>query len=292
MHEAAGAAPRSARTTPRSSSGRESWRGYSASERRRRLPKPRGTADTPAICVTWSEGRPPLASIGVSRSLVFGLYGMLVVIWSSTWVAIKIGLEDCPPLLGAGVRFAAAGLVLLAVAAVQRRPLRTDWVLAGGARSRRSRSPTASCTGVSSTCRRGSPRSCSGSAALHRAARRRAAARRAAAAPLLLGRADRRSRASRSRSSRASSSARPRRPRSARRARAGAARRRGRQHRSEAPRGRARRGGAERLGDAGRGPAPAAGVGAVRGLGRVRLERRSRSARSPTWRCSARRSRS
>jgi drug/metabolite transporter (DMT)-like permease len=55
---------------------------------------------------------------------------MLVLIWSSTWVAIKIGLEDCPPLLGAGVRFAIAGLVLLAVAAVQRRPLRTDWVLA------------------------------------------------------------------------------------------------------------------------------------------------------------------
>jgi drug/metabolite transporter (DMT)-like permease len=59
------------------------------------------------------------------------MYGLLVLIWSSTWVAIKIGLEDCPPLLGAGVRFAAAGLVLLAIAAAQRRPLRTDWLLAG-----------------------------------------------------------------------------------------------------------------------------------------------------------------
>jgi drug/metabolite transporter (DMT)-like permease len=58
------------------------------------------------------------------------MYGLLVLIWSSTWVAIKIGLEDCPPLLGAGVRFTAAGLVLLAIAAVQRRRLRTDWVLA------------------------------------------------------------------------------------------------------------------------------------------------------------------
>ena len=58
------------------------------------------------------------------------MYGLLVLIWSSTWVAIKIGLEDCPPLLGAGVRFALAGLVLLAIAAVQRRPLRTDWLLA------------------------------------------------------------------------------------------------------------------------------------------------------------------
>jgi drug/metabolite transporter (DMT)-like permease len=66
----------------------------------------------------------------VSRSAVFALYGMLVVIWSSTWVGIKIGLEDSPPLLGAGIRFALAGVVLLAVAAAQRRPLGTDWRLA------------------------------------------------------------------------------------------------------------------------------------------------------------------
>jgi drug/metabolite transporter (DMT)-like permease len=55
---------------------------------------------------------------------------MLVLIWSSTWVAIKIGLEDCPPLLGAGIRFAAAGLVLLAITAARRRPLSTDGRLA------------------------------------------------------------------------------------------------------------------------------------------------------------------
>ena len=67
----------------------------------------------------------------MSRSLVFTLYGVLVLIWSSTWVGIKIGLEDTPALLGAGVRFALAGVVLLIVAAVQRRPLRTDWVLTG-----------------------------------------------------------------------------------------------------------------------------------------------------------------
>jgi drug/metabolite transporter (DMT)-like permease len=57
------------------------------------------------------------------------MYGLLVLIWSSTWVAIKIGLEDCPPLLGAGVRFVLAGLVLLMIAAVQRRPLGTDRLL-------------------------------------------------------------------------------------------------------------------------------------------------------------------
>jgi drug/metabolite transporter (DMT)-like permease len=61
---------------------------------------------------------------------VYTLYATLVLIWSSTWVAIKIGLEDCPPLLGAGIRFAVAGLVLLAVAAASGRPLRTDAKLA------------------------------------------------------------------------------------------------------------------------------------------------------------------
>jgi drug/metabolite transporter (DMT)-like permease len=61
---------------------------------------------------------------------VWGLYALLVLIWSSTWVSIKIGLEDCPPLLGAGIRFAAGGLVLLAVTAAGRRTLRTDFWLA------------------------------------------------------------------------------------------------------------------------------------------------------------------
>ncbi len=64
------------------------------------------------------------------RGVVWGLYAMLVLIWSSTWVAIKIGLEDTPPLLGAGVRFSVAGAGLLLVAAALRRSLRTDIVLA------------------------------------------------------------------------------------------------------------------------------------------------------------------
>ena len=66
----------------------------------------------------------------MSRSTVAALYALVVLIWSSTWVAIKIGLEDCPALLGAGIRFAAAGLVLLAFTVLRRRPLRTDVLLA------------------------------------------------------------------------------------------------------------------------------------------------------------------
>jgi drug/metabolite transporter (DMT)-like permease len=52
------------------------------------------------------------------------------VIWSSTWVAIKIGLEDLPPLLGAGIRFGLAGVGLLVLARLMGRPLRTDARLA------------------------------------------------------------------------------------------------------------------------------------------------------------------
>ena len=65
----------------------------------------------------------------MSRAALVSLYALLVIIWSSTWVAIKFGLEDSPALLGAGLRFGLAGAVLLAFAAAQRRPLRTDWLL-------------------------------------------------------------------------------------------------------------------------------------------------------------------
>jgi drug/metabolite transporter (DMT)-like permease len=55
---------------------------------------------------------------------------MNVLIWSSTWVAIKIGIEDVPPLLSAGIRFALAGAGLLLLAKALGRSLRTDIPLA------------------------------------------------------------------------------------------------------------------------------------------------------------------
>jgi drug/metabolite transporter (DMT)-like permease len=66
----------------------------------------------------------------MSRPAVWSLYALLVAIWSSTWVAIKIGLDDTPPLLGAGLRFALAGVGLLVLAAIRGRSLRTDLTLA------------------------------------------------------------------------------------------------------------------------------------------------------------------
>ncbi|HEX8085379.1 MAG TPA: EamA family transporter [Solirubrobacteraceae bacterium] len=64
------------------------------------------------------------------RSAVWSLYAMLVLVWSSTWVAIKIGLDDLPALFGAGIRFGLAGVLLLAGARLAGRSLRTDPILA------------------------------------------------------------------------------------------------------------------------------------------------------------------
>jgi drug/metabolite transporter (DMT)-like permease len=66
----------------------------------------------------------------VPRSLVWTLYGCLVAVWSSTWVVIAVGLDGVAPFLGAGIRFALAGLGVLAAARALGRPLRTDLRLA------------------------------------------------------------------------------------------------------------------------------------------------------------------
>lgn len=47
----------------------------------------------------------------------------LCVVWSSTWLAIKVGLRDLPPVSFVGIRFVIAILVLLAVSAGQVRLL-------------------------------------------------------------------------------------------------------------------------------------------------------------------------
>jgi drug/metabolite transporter (DMT)-like permease len=67
----------------------------------------------------------------VPRSLVWILYTGCVLVWSSTWVVIAVGLDGVAPFLGAGIRFALAGAGLLIAARAFGRPLRTDFVLAG-----------------------------------------------------------------------------------------------------------------------------------------------------------------
>ena len=57
---------------------------------------------------------------------------VLSTIWGSTWLAIKIGLADLPPITFAGVRFLIAAVPLVAIMAWRRAPLprvRSDWTL-------------------------------------------------------------------------------------------------------------------------------------------------------------------
>jgi len=57
---------------------------------------------------------------------------ILCCIWGSTWLFIKIGLKDLPPLTFAGIRFVIASAILIAIVAVRRLPfsdLITNWRL-------------------------------------------------------------------------------------------------------------------------------------------------------------------
>jgi len=66
------------------------------------------------------------------RLTVGALYAMLCLIWGSTWLAIRIGLEGAPPFLPAALRFALAFAVLLPILVWRRSTLpkgRTEWTL-------------------------------------------------------------------------------------------------------------------------------------------------------------------
>jgi drug/metabolite transporter (DMT)-like permease len=58
--------------------------------------------------------------------LVWSALACVYVLWGSTYLAIRVMVEDIPPLLGAGARFALAGGVLLAVLAARGRSVRVS----------------------------------------------------------------------------------------------------------------------------------------------------------------------
>ncbi len=61
---------------------------------------------------------------------VLAAYITISLIWGSTYLAIRIGVQHLPPALFGGIRFVAAGTILLAIARLRRRRLPTrarDW---------------------------------------------------------------------------------------------------------------------------------------------------------------------
>jgi drug/metabolite transporter (DMT)-like permease len=51
-----------------------------------------------------------------------GLFAIVVSVWSSTWLAIRLGLQGVPPVTGAALRMSASGVILLVVALSLRLP--------------------------------------------------------------------------------------------------------------------------------------------------------------------------
>ena len=52
------------------------------------------------------------------------LYALICLIWGSTWLAIKVGLNGVPPFLGAGLRFVIAAAIIGVALAVRRQRIR------------------------------------------------------------------------------------------------------------------------------------------------------------------------
>jgi drug/metabolite transporter (DMT)-like permease len=63
----------------------------------------------------------PSPSRRPGRGLTYALIALLCLIWGSTWLVIRTGLDDLPPLSSAGIRFAVAALVFSGLAPVLRR---------------------------------------------------------------------------------------------------------------------------------------------------------------------------
>jgi drug/metabolite transporter (DMT)-like permease len=71
-----------------------------------------------------SERAPSRTPLAAPAWKVWAGLWTIYVIWGSTYLAIRIMVRTVPPLLGAGLRFAVAGAVMLAVLRVRRGPLR------------------------------------------------------------------------------------------------------------------------------------------------------------------------
>ena len=83
-----------------------------------------GTATRPAAPAGAAGGWGSESAAGGRSTapgwLVWTALWIVYIVWGSTYLAIRVVVETIPPLLGAGVRFGVAGLVLVAVLALQR----------------------------------------------------------------------------------------------------------------------------------------------------------------------------
>lgn len=57
---------------------------------------------------------------------ILGIYILTCMIWGSTWLVIKIGLESIPPIISAGYRFTLASILILGVISIKKIKIQTD----------------------------------------------------------------------------------------------------------------------------------------------------------------------
>jgi drug/metabolite transporter (DMT)-like permease len=87
-------------------------------------PAPQGFASCPAGGGVARKGPiMPAMSVDLDDTrargktpLLLGLFAVMALIWGSTWIAMKLGVESVPPIFFAGTRFFAAGSALLMLA--------------------------------------------------------------------------------------------------------------------------------------------------------------------------------
>ncbi|HEU4389769.1 MAG TPA: EamA family transporter [Blastocatellia bacterium] len=84
--------------------------------------------------VSDTEAQPGRNALEIERKRLktVAVWLLLCLIWGSTWIFIKMGLRDLPPLSFAGIRFVIAAILLAIVAAVRRSALprgRREWTL-------------------------------------------------------------------------------------------------------------------------------------------------------------------
>jgi len=78
--------------------------------------------DKPARHLQLEAARAPLADV---RWKAITAFAGLCVIWGSTWLAIKVGLRDLPPISFAGIRFVIAAAIFFAI--IRYRGVRLPW---------------------------------------------------------------------------------------------------------------------------------------------------------------------
>jgi len=59
----------------------------------------------------------------MSNGLRITVFSALCLIWSSTWIMIKVGLEGAPPVTSAGLRFIIAAAIIFSILLIRRIPL-------------------------------------------------------------------------------------------------------------------------------------------------------------------------